>query len=134
VQSSFRFHFIILTNHFNDLACSLLSLKTKPCNTDAECPDSLSCKDLNVEMGDFDWLGRYIGLWNANNATNQCTLNGNEIHSVTRRLLLTYFGIEYDGSSDNKYCMIDYDHVRSQVSTVSEISRGETSLTICGSG
>jgi hypothetical protein len=98
-------------------ACSLLSLKTKPCNTDADCPDSLSCKDLNVEMGDFDWLGRYIGLWNTNNATNQCTLNGNEIHSVTRRLLLTYFGIEYDGSSDNKYCMIDYDHVRSQVST-----------------
>lgn len=71
-------------------------------------------------MTDFDWLSRYVNLGSPANVTDQCKLNGNEIHKVTRQLLLSYLGIEYDGSGENKYCMIDYDHVQSQVSTVSQ--------------
>jgi hypothetical protein len=96
-------------------ACSLLSGKTKPCNSNADCPNSLTCKDINPRLGSYDWVSAYVGV----NTTRSpsCARGTDSIHAETRKLILSYLGMQYDGSSDNKYCMVDFDHVISQVST-----------------
>lgn len=96
----------------------MLSGKTKPCNSNADCPNSLTCKDINPRLGSYDWVSAYVGV----NTTRSpsCARGTDSIHAETRKLILSYLGMQYDGSSDNKYCMVDFDHVISQVSTVSQ--------------
>ncbi len=62
-------------------------------------------------------MNAYIGI--NGTKTPSCSRSPDAIHAEVRKLALSFLGMQYDGSSDNKYCMIDYDHVVSQGSTVS---------------